>query len=155
MSAVESYCYPISPQKTSPNNLHRLDQPKPVPDPTPLTGFVNGKRASNLEERFARGLHSAKLSFIFQYKVPVAGTLPGKEKVVDFLVERGLRYPVEIDGLIAHHTTAQKGQDVVREILINHAFIQRGILPIRRVKWWQLETQEMANRVVRELFGGI
>ena len=155
MSTVKPYFYSAPSQKVLPLDLNRLEQFKSKPDPEPLTGFVKGRSASDLEERFARGLHRAGLGFVFQYKAPVAGTLPGKEKVVDFLVKKGLLYPIEIDGLIAHLTAAQKGKDLVREILINHAFIQRGILPIRRVKWWQLETQEMANRVVRELFGGV
>jgi hypothetical protein len=136
-------------------DLNRLEQITTLPDPKPLTGFVNGMRASDLEERFARGLRGAGLRFRFQYLVSVVDSLPGKEKVVDFLVEKGFFYPIEIDGLIAHHTAAQKGKDLVREILLNDKFKQRGIYPIQRVKWWQLETQEMANRIVRELFGGI
>lgn len=155
MSEIKPYMYSIPHQKATEFGLNRLDEISPLEDSKPLTGFVNGVIASDLEERFARGLSSAGLQFHFQYRVPVAGSLPGKDKIVDFLVEKGFYYPVEIDGLIAHRTTAQMGRDLIREILLNQAFFRRGIYPIRRVKWWQLETQEMADRLVRELFGGI
>ena len=155
MSRIKPYTYPIPSQKASQFGLNRLEKISPLADPQPLTGFVNGVRASDLEERFARGLSRAGLHFKFQYPVIVVGCLPGVEKHVDFLVEKGYFYPIEIDGLIAHHTTAQKGKDLVREVLLNQEFIRRGIHTIQRVKWWQLETQEMADRIVRDLFGGI
>lgn len=152
---TKPYTYNIPAQEAGQFDLNRLDQISPLADPTPLTGFVNGLRASDLEERFARGLHHAGLRFKFQYPVMVAGCLSGAEKHVDFLVEKGFYYPIEIDGLIAHRTTAQKGKDLVREILLNQEFTRRGIHPLQRVKWWRLDTQEMANQTVRDIFGGV
>ena len=135
-------------------DVNRLGERPAVKDPIPLTGKVKGKRASDLEERFARGLTAAGLEFTFQYQVKLESSLPGQEKVIDFLVDAGWRYPVEIDGVIAHRTAVQQGRDLLREILLNHSLHKWGILPIQRVKWWQLNAQEMADRAVRQMFGG-
>jgi hypothetical protein len=154
MSGSSDYRYPISENSSLPLLLSRVEKLSTSKDPIPLTGWVQGRRASDLEERFARALIQAGLSFTFQEQVTLAGMIPGQEKRVDFMVLCGMPCPVEIDGPIAHQTAGQKGADLVREILLNHAFLRRGIQQIRRVKWWRLESQQMANRQVREMFGG-
>lgn len=146
--------YPIRPQSAPPTQVNRISQISPLQDPIPLTGRVQGKQASDLEERFARALEKSRLAFTFQYQAGIYGGIPGQEKRVDFMVYSGLRCPVEIDGVIAHSTAAQQARDTIREILLNDTFRRRGILPIRRVKWWQLETQRMADQLVQEMFGG-
>jgi hypothetical protein len=154
MTGFEPFSYSIAENPQHDKEVHRLKENPAVKDRLPLSGFVKGKRASDLEERFARGLSQAGLKFSFQNKISLDSSLPGQEKVIDFIVDLGWRYPVEIDGVIAHRTAAQQGKDLVREILLNHSLLRRGIFPIQRVKWWQLETQEMADRHVREMFGG-
>jgi hypothetical protein len=151
---MDRYEYLIPDRPQPPTTLNRLEQTGIIKDPVPLTGCVQGKKASDIEERFARGLKRCGLQFVFQARVNMAGNIPGQEKLVDFIVEEGIRYPIEIDGPIAHRTAGQKGKDLIREILLNHTFLRRGIMPIRRVKWWQLETQTLANRLVSEMFGG-
>jgi hypothetical protein len=151
---MESYFYPTAGQSQPSGILNRLEQTGFVIDPIPLTGFVQGRKASDIEERFARALERSGLKFLFQARVSVMESVPGQDKLVDFMVDAGNRYPIEIDGPIAHRTAAQKGKDLIREILLNHTFLRRGIMPIRRVKWWQLEIQSLANRLVGELFGG-
>ncbi|MEN8242168.1 MAG: hypothetical protein ABFS17_09630 [Chloroflexota bacterium] len=154
MYAFEVFSYPLPERPNPGNRINRLAEISAIKDPLPLSGLVHGRRASDLEERFARGLDSAGLAYRFQYRVKLEISLPGREKVIDFLVELGWRYPVEIDGVIAHRTAAQQGADRVREILLNDSLRRRGIFPIQRLRWWQLASQEMADRVVREMFGG-
>jgi hypothetical protein len=133
--------------------LNRLPGIGEVVDPQPLTGWVHGKRATDIEERFARGLRSMLLDFWFQVPFSTRLSVPGREKVVDFVVEKGFRYPVEVDGPMWHTISAEQGKDEVREILLNEVFRFLGYMPLQRVKWWQLESQAMADEVVRELFG--
>lgn len=154
MALYQIYTYSIPKRRPKPKPNNRLAPISAVKDSLPLSGRLQGKAATDLEERFGRALKRAGLAFTFQWRVAAHNTIPGNEKLVDFLVENGLRCPVEIDGEFAHHSAAQQGQDLVREILLNHTFIRRGIQPIRRVKWWQLASQELADQQVGEMFGG-
>lgn len=121
-------------------------------DPVPLSGYVNGVRATNIEERFARALKKHGLRYRFQVRFATAVSLPDHERVVDFVVYHGLRYPVEVDGEYAHSTNAREAADAIREELLNEVFRWRSMPPLRRVKWWQLETQAQADAAVGELF---
>lgn len=148
------YRYKLPRRQPAPVAINRLPPPTIVPaDPTPLTGYVNGVRATSIEERFARALRRRGLRFRFQVRFPTAASLPGHERVVDFVVYHGLRYPVEVDGEMTHSTSAQQGADAVREALLNEIFRWKGMLPLQRVKWWQLETQALADAAVEKLFG--
>ena len=133
--------------------LNRLPCIQEVKDQRPLTGWVHGKRATDIEERFARALMSMKFEFWFQVPFSTQFTIPGHEKVVDFIVENGFRYPIEVDGPVWHTIGAERGKDDVREILLNEVFRSIGYMPLQRVAWWRLESQAMADEVVRELFG--
>jgi len=154
MTGETCFQYLLPRVRRAPSALNRLPEIGPLKDPHPLTGRVQGQAASDLEERFARALSRTDLGYQFQVRVRTVGGVPGQEKRIDFIVEDGPGCPVEIDGPFAHHTAAQQGADLVREILLNEALRRRGMLPIRRVKWWQLETQALANRLVTEIFGG-
>ena len=118
-----------------------------------LTGKVNGLDATDIEERFARALASVGLKFRFQVRFWTANSAPWQEKEVDFVVlAAGMFQPVEVDGQIGHRTSAQLGRDAIREVLLNAIFRRLGYLPLVRVKWFELETQEMADEVVRRMF---
>ncbi len=152
MSIPKQYKYKIPPRQDEDLDLHRLEPVSNPADPIPLNGWVHGKKASDLEERFARALNKLALEYWFQVKVYVATSPPGGGKRVDFAVDLGIWYPVEVDGPLGHSTAAQQGRDEVREMLLNAVFRHMCWAPLRRVKWWQLETQEMTDRIVREMF---
>jgi len=134
-------------------NKNRLKAITIQADPVPLTGLVKGKPATDIEERFARGLVFLGLEFRFQVRFSTVGSLPWQEKVVDFVVQAsGVFQPVEVDGDIGHRTSAQRGRDAIREVLLNEVFLRLGYLPLVRVKWFELESQEMADSVVGALF---
>ena len=119
-----------------------------------LTGWVNGKEASDIEERFSRSLRQRKKGFHFRVNFPTTVSIPGEDKEVDFLVDQGGQFrAVEIDGEFGHKTASQKGKDQLREILLNETLGRNNILPIIRVPWTQLETQEKANAYVQRTFG--
>ena len=148
------YLYKKASNRAANLNLDRLGQIKNPADPIPLTGWVHGKEASDLEERFYRGVRNTGISDEdIHYDVPVRVTagMRLEEKKVDFMIDLGVMQPVEVDGYIGHHTSAQQGYDQVRETLLNAEFRKRGIHPLKRVKWWQVETQEMADAAARSI----
>jgi very-short-patch-repair endonuclease len=118
-------------------------------DETPLTGWVHGLEASDIEERFARALRGINKEFSFQIQIPTAISIPHEEKEVDFILDN--IQPVEVDGEIGHKTIAQKENDSERDALLNTEFMRMGMLPIIRIPGWRLDTQELADNTVREL----
>jgi hypothetical protein len=126
--------------------------PRPSGDEPPLTGFIGDEPASDIEERFSRGLRQSRIRSIFQYELPTLITLPNRDNKVDFLIEfGGVWSAVEIDGEIGHKTLAQKENGLIRDIFVNEELAKSGIRPIVRVPWHNLENQEAANRAAREV----
>ena len=119
-----------------------------------LTGIVHGKKASDLEERWAGAEDRAERSFIFQYFVETPFTLPGKERQIDFMDTEEVWQPIEIDGTFTHKSGAQKAQDKMRDAIINQELQKHGILPIIRIPGIAIPTPDDADRVLREIFGG-
>jgi len=138
-----------------PRRLNRLPQLSAAPDSPPLTGLVQEKSATDIEERVARALYKIQVPFRFQVVVPVLGSLPGRGKVIDFLLGTQVYQPLEVDGPLWHTHAAEKGEDALRELLLNAEFRKRGWLPLRRLSWLQLESQAAADHSVRQLLAGI
>jgi len=147
---TKPYKYPTKSKRPERLNVNRLKQPPT--DDEQLTGWVNGVKASDLEERFARALRNAKLDFSFQVEFSTAVSLVGEEKQVDFVVSNGLQFPVDINGSIGHTSSAQRAKDSVRETLLNEIFARRGMQPLQVVWWYDLEDQNEANAVVERMF---
>ena len=137
--------------------LNRYKSFNSVTDREPLTGWVNGLEASDIEERFARGLRNLQREFQFQVEFNLSvndtiGADPRDFKRVDFLVSNYLEYPVEIYGEIGHDTAAEQGKDELREFALNDAFKGMGLRPLQVVWWWELDTQDMADRKAETMF---
>jgi very-short-patch-repair endonuclease len=116
-----------------------------------LTGYVKGKEASDLEERFARALHNKRKDFDFQQEFLTAHSIPGQEKEVDFVVHNGQPQPIEIDGTYAHKSGEQRANDQVRDAILNEHLGQRGYLPIIRIPGTELETQADTLAIVEKI----
>ena len=116
-----------------------------------LTGYVKGKEASDLEERFARALYSTRKDFDFQRDFMTPHSIPGQEKEVDFVVYDGQPQPIEIDGTYAHKSGEQKANDSVRDAILNETLSGYGFLPIIRIPGTELETQEATLAVVESI----
>ncbi len=123
------------------------------PNEENLTGYVYSAfyqtfvPASDIEERFARGLQKVELPFIFQFEIPIMGSLPGRNTEVDFVV--GF-HPIELNSPLGHTTITDKAEDALRERLINAAGQKMGWFPLETFWYWQLDTQEEADRLARE-----
>lgn len=124
-----------------------------------LTGYVQGWEASDIEERFARALDDMNLQYSFRdhYFGPARNT-PGAIEV-DFMVENGGYWPVQIDGEYAHRTAQQRERDRLNDARLNQYFNSHGVNVVSRVPdgnrfmVGDLDTQEGANMVVEDLFG--
>jgi hypothetical protein len=120
-------------------------------DDRPLTGEVAGLKASDLEERVARGARKSNRRFEFKVKVAVATSLPDGEKEVDFVFGERQKQPVAVYGEIGHSTTSDRAKDSEREVALNDAFRKMGWLPLQVIWWWELSNQSMADRRVRRI----
>lgn len=140
---------------------YKYRKPRPMtlePDTTPdapvedegLTGLVQGKDASDLEERMARALDKYGISYRYEYLVETAFTLPNELKQVDFMTYAGQPMPVEVDGEWVHKSAEQREYDRERDAQINEALAPYGYLPVLRVPGENLGTQDFADTVVGE-----
>jgi len=127
----------------------RLDRPSWVSDVDPLTGQVQGDRASQYEERFARALDKnenvQRFDFLPQYILP-RGYGGGIQ--LDFMVHAGgLLYPIQIDGDWIHRSAEAKARDEFQDTVLNNYMMQHSIttIPIERILGSLLETQDEAD----------
>lgn len=131
-----------------------------------LSGFIGELKASDIEERWAKGVAKlpewsyqfrARISPLTHKVTSVMRNLPG-ELEIDFLMVRGSTVlPVLIDGIIGHHYAAwQKDVDEKKTIAINQAMRGYGALPAIRVparkdEIWRLSSQEHADNLAKEI----
>jgi hypothetical protein len=124
--------------------------------PEGLTGFIRGRRASSLEERFARALDKAGQidEYWFDVLVRTPFTLPGQENRVDFFVWIGrVLHPIEIDGGFVHKSAEAKSDDLKRDAILNPIIAKEWppALPIERIPGFYAEDQQTIDRIVREM----
>lgn len=119
-----------------------------------LSGYVQGAKASDIEERFARGLSVDKRVDGYQFRFPVISPRnhPGQLEI-DFVVQSaGLIYCFQVDGAYAHKGIGKQQDDLRKDVLSNEFMRKKyNAMPIRRIPWSKLTTQEQANFTVREL----
>jgi len=149
---IPAWAKPYKIPKPRPADRQDLDRFQVTPEGEGLTGFVKGMSASDLEERYARALDQRKLPYVFQYEVQTAYSLPSEERMVDFIVEFGLRWPVEIDAEFTHKSAEQRAEDLIRDGMIDEALQGEGFGKLQRVPEWRVITQEAADVTVREQF---
>ncbi len=155
MADPQVYKYRLERTAGANQPLNRIQAAARLADAEPLAGIVQGQPATDIEERVARALYKLQVSFTFQVKVQVMGSIPGRGKVIDFLLGARIPLPLEVDGPRWHGTAGQKGEDQLREILLNAQFRRFGWYPLSRLSWTHLSTQEDADRAVRQLWVGI
>ncbi|UOF79216.1 hypothetical protein [Caudoviricetes sp.] len=135
----------------------RVQRPKPVPvgvNAEGLTGQVSGKSASDIEERFARALEKASIGFEFLPIILAPANVAGSVQL-DFLVYFGNQlYPIQIDGDWIHSSAEAKAHDAMQDALVDqyYASYNSGAQPQQRIPGYKLDTQDMADALVGELF---
>jgi hypothetical protein len=126
------------------------------PPPEVLTGYVNGKEASKLEERFAMALDFYDLRYIFQYEVASAYSIPGEGKLIDFIVyDGGVPMPIEVGSAFVHKSPAEQQAELQRTQILNPILQAIGIQPFNEFSHLPLDRPadlEDAKELVRSLF---
>ena len=137
------------------------------PDPNELlTGKVLNKKASDIEERWARASVGTNWEILaFRVRIDPTGTylentwtnVPG-EVEIDFLMTNfTIVQPVSLKGEIAHFYTDWQAQvDALKEAAIDKYGRSQGWLPIlsvpsRRQDLYRLSNQFQANALLREV----
>ena len=131
-----------------------------------LTHVVQGKKASDLEERFAKAVDRLS-DWTYEFRVRInplshkltsAVTNLPEELEIDFLCIRGATMiPILIQGEIGHfHTAWQRAIDEQKEASINSVMRNYHALPVmkvpeRNIDLWRLATQDGANRLAMEI----
>ena len=126
-----------------------------------LTGVVQDKDASDIEERGARAVDKIPdWSYTFRIRIsPLTGQLTeyfqniAGEYEIDLLCQRGKQMkPILIDGEVSHFLASwQKVQDEQREAVINKALKKYGADPVVRIEYWKMADQRIADITMREV----
>ena len=129
--------------------------PQPVAEVEVLTGKVQNKDATDIEERMARALDKQGIAYEFQTSFIAQMSLPGEIRL-DFLVFSEGYYPIQTDGEYAHASASQKARDRERDAILNKR-LEGLTQPVTRVPsdeyLFDLQDQDNADAFVREFFG--
>ena len=127
-----------------------------------LTGLVQEKNASDLEERSARAIDKIpEWSYVFRISIsPLTGSLTEYPQVglagsyeIDFLCIRGIEMlPIMIDGEVSHFLMSwQKIKDEEKDIAINKALKKYNARPVIRIPYWKLAFQPLADQTFQDI----
>lgn len=138
--------------EAAPDKGTALNRPRGQVDPELLTRVVQGQKASDLEERFARGLdrNPNVYGYEFQPSYVTGRNLPGELRP-DFIVYEPIMQPVQIDGEFSHKTAEQHASDAVKDALLDEVLKGSGALPSVRIPGYKLQTASDVDEVMREL----
>lgn len=128
-------------------------------DAPELSGVLQGKKASDIEEVFGIALDNHEPVQWWSFR-NVYGGAPGTFGSIelDFLIYTGALYPVQLDEDWIHHTAQDKAHDMLQDARLNEILRPRGARPVERIKGSKLRdgrvaNQERADRLVQEMFG--
>jgi len=149
---VKIYRYP---EPTRPPVDDRLQRVEPQPEEEEaLTGLVQGKDASDLEEMYARSLSKDErvLSFRFRevYGAPTRSQSGAIE--LDFYVVTGPAWPVQIDAEFTHKDADTRAHDALQDQLLDEILLPEGARPVQRVRLTGRETQEEIDTIEERMF---
>ncbi len=130
-------------QMKLPRNRMRERAPKrmfisPVTDQEPeMTGYVNGRKASDLEERWARTMRGSERVDGFHFR-KIYFTIPNHVEL-DYLMFAGaLVYPIQLDSTWIHSTAEARAHDMSQDARLNDLFNRwTGYQEVSRIteKW--------------------
>lgn len=133
--------------------VRRLDRVRAPVEDENFVGEIQGMPSSDIEERFARSLDKAQMLYEFRAAYVAGRNLQGSVELDFAVYQANLTYPIQIDGAFAHKTAAQKDEDSAKDAILDDRLRGSGAFPVRRIPGDKLDTQEMSDAVVEELFG--
>jgi hypothetical protein len=130
-----------------------LGKPVAIKNDETLSGQINGQKASDIEERFARALSKDKRVDGVQFRFPVISprSMPGMLEIDFVVTSAGLVYAFQVDGEISHKGIGKKMDDARKDVLINTFMRKYNAFPVKRISGDLLSTQEQADQIIREL----
>jgi hypothetical protein len=121
-----------------------------------LTGFVQGKDASDLEERFYRSaIKDSRITRIRFRKIlgaPSRSMFGSAE--LDYLLFAGHHIAVAVDGERWHSQMSAILKDLRQDDIILHGLRRLGVDRVQHIRGRHLETQDLAERTLEQLLGG-
>jgi hypothetical protein len=136
-----------------------------VTAPEILTGYVQGKKASDIEERMGKAFDKLGAGYGFRERLSpllsgsrrlskVIRNLPG-ELEIDFLVQFGVVRPIQVNGEIGHFMAPwQAIVDLDKNGMIDQFGAQLGWQPVVGIPFTDILTQDMADRVAGLIING-
>lgn len=130
-----------------------------------LVGVVQGKTASDLEERMSKAFDKLDINYEFRARISslalgerkltkAMSNLPG-ELEIDHLIDAGQVIPIMEDGDISHFQTPyQRIQDIEKTALINEFGRGLGWHEVIRIPFTEIKSQEEADSVARRIANG-
>jgi hypothetical protein len=137
-----------TPRKQTPYMV--VSKPTVVVEKEQLFGVVRDMKASDIEERFARSLDRMGVSYWFRLPVGAPRGMPGYNEL-DFLVQSGGYYPIQIDGEYSH--LGKEAKDMIADARIMEELKQYSPMPITHVMYMKLSNQKASDMVAREILG--
>ena len=133
--------------------------------PEVLTGYVQGKKASDIEERMGKAFGKLGAGYEFRARLSpllngsrvlsqMIRNLPG-ELEIDFLVMHGVVRPIQVNGEIGHFMAPWQAQvDIDKNAMIDQFGAMLGWMPVVGIPFVDILTQEMADRVAGLIING-
>jgi hypothetical protein len=130
-----------------------------------LVGSVQGKTASDLEERMSRAFDKLSINYEFRARISslalgdrrltqARSNLPG-ELEIDHLIDAGQVIPILVQGEIAHFMTpSQRLMDKEKQSLINEFGKSQGWHEVIEIPFTEIKSQEEADSVARRIANG-
>jgi hypothetical protein len=119
-----------------------------------LSGQVNGKTASDIEERFAKSMAGMQTVKGYQFRYVFFGPRNSTGSVeVDYLavLAGGRAYAILIDGEYSHKSAAQIGRDKLNDQKLWSKLRGQISAPPIRIPADKLSNQEMSDATAKEL----
>lgn len=149
--AVKSYRYRI---QGLPDQPVSPVVPFETKDQEQLTGQVNGMKASDIEERFAKSMSKMQNIKGFMFRYVFFGPRNSSGSVeVDYIAStaQGRVYAVLIDGEYAHKSAAQKERDKTRTQKLWEQLKNQISAPPIRIPADKLSSQDASDATAKEL----
>lgn len=131
-----------------------IEQPE-LPE-QPLTGIIQGKDASDLEERFYRAAwDSGRVRWVVFRRVfgaPFRSMFGAIE--LDFLVNAGWVLAVQVDAKRFHTSAEAIQRDLNQDAKLLRILRSQGVDRIQRIQGKHLANQERANQTFNRLLAG-
>jgi hypothetical protein len=143
-----------SPPRFRPPAPHKPDA-KAVDEPERLEGYVQGKQASDSEERMANALSGSAgvESYEFRLALGAPRGFPGWKELDYLAISRGILYAIEVDDKFTHRAKAES--DRLHDVIILKELNKSGGGTVWPEVFHALDinSQEAATSFVKNLFG--